>query len=59
MWDWVSKDDTKFEGQNQKTLLIVDNCPAHSEMAGLKAIELSFLPPDTNIYNPTDGSPII
>ena len=59
MWNWVSKDDTKFEGQNQKTLLIVDNCPAHLEIGGLKAIELSFLPPDTNIYNPTDGSPII
>ena len=27
--------------------MIVDNCPAHAEVSGLKAINLQFLPPNT------------
>ena len=30
-----------------KIVLIVDNCPAHPIIDGLKAIELVFLPPNT------------
>ena len=37
--DWVREQNKKFESQNLKVLLIVDNCPAHPEIAGLKAIE--------------------
>ena len=45
--NWVREQDNNFEGQNRKVLLIVDNCPAHPEIGGLKAIELRFLPPNT------------
>ena len=31
----------------KKIVLIVDNCPAHPIVDGLKAIELVFLPPNT------------
>ena len=44
--DWVCEQDKKFEGQNQKVLMIVDNCPAHPEIGGLKEIELCFLLPN-------------
>ena len=44
--DWVCEQDNKFEGQNQKVLMIVDNCPAHPEIRGLKEIELCFLLPN-------------
>ena len=45
--DWVREQDKTFERQNRKVLLIVDNCPAHPKIGGLKAIELCFLPPNT------------
>ena len=33
----------------------MDNCPAHPEIGGLKAIELCFLPPNTtSITQPMD-----
>ena len=44
--DSVCEQDNKFEGQNQKVLMIVDNCPAHPEIRGLKEIELCFLLPN-------------
>ena len=40
--DWVREQDNKFEGQNRNVLLIVDNCPAHPEIGGLKAIVYVF-----------------
>ena len=53
--DWVREQDKKFERGNRKVLLIVDNCPAHPEIGGLKAIELCFLPPNTtSITQPMD-----
>ena len=33
--------------QERKLVMIVDNCPAHAEVSGLKAINLQFLPPNT------------
>ena len=42
--EWVEELDRKFE---KKIVLIVDNCPAHPIVDGLKAIELVFLPPNT------------
>ena len=47
--EWVKELDRKFEGQNRKVALIVDNCPAHPSIEeGLKAVEVIFLPPNTN-----------
>ena len=52
----VARAHHKFEMQGKK-VMIVDNCPAHLETSGLKAINLQFLPQNTNscIYT-TDGS---
>ena len=41
------KVDKKFEKENRKVILVVDNCPAHPIIEGLKAVELLFLPPNT------------
>ena len=43
--EWVRELDRKFEQQNRKVVLIIDNCPAHPAIGGLKAIQLCFLPP--------------
>ena len=43
---WVKELDQKFASQNRKIALIVDNCPAHPIVDGLKAIELISLPPN-------------
>ena len=45
--EWVKELDRKFAAQDRKIALIVDNCPAHPTVDGLKAIELNFLPPNT------------
>ena len=45
--EWVKELDRKFEKENRKIVLIVDNCPAHPIVEGLKATELVFLPPNT------------
>ncbi|XP_057299235.1 tigger transposable element-derived protein 4-like [Hydractinia symbiolongicarpus] len=45
--DYVKKLDVKFETAGRKIVLIIDNCPAHPEVTGLKAVELVFLPPNT------------
>ena len=45
--EWVKELDRKFENENCKIVLIVDNCPAHPIVDGLKGIELVFLPPNT------------
>ena len=53
--DWVREQDNKFEGQNRKVLLIVNNCTAYPEVGGLKAFGLYFLPPNTtSITQPMD-----
>ena len=45
--EWLHKFDRKFEMQGRKVVMIVDNCPAHPEFSGLKAINLQFLQPNT------------
>ena len=45
--EWLHELQRKFEMQRRKVVMIVDNCPAHSEVLGLKAINLQFLPPNT------------
>ena len=44
---WVKELDQKFAAEDRKMALIVDNCPAHPIVDGLKSIELIFLPPNT------------
>ena len=45
--EWVRELDRKFQREDRKIALIVDNCPAHPDINDLKAIELVFLPPNT------------
>lgn len=45
--EWVRELNRKFLGEGRKVALIVDNCPAHQHVEGLKAIPLVFLPPNT------------
>ena len=45
--EWVKELDKKFEKENRKVILIVDNCSAHPIIEVLKAVELVFLPPNT------------
>lgn len=45
--EWLRKLDHKFEREGRKVAMIVDNCPAHPAISGLKAIDLIFLPPNT------------
>lgn len=45
--EWVKKLEKKMLRKKRKIALIVDNCPAHPKIAGLKAVELVFLPPNT------------
>ena len=45
--EWLHELDRKFKMQQRKVVIIVDNCPAHLEDSGLKAINLQFLPPNT------------
>ena len=53
--EWVRELDRKFEQQNRKVMLIIDNCPAHPAIGGLKAIQLCFLPPNTTaVTQPMD-----
>lgn len=44
--EWVRELNRKFLGEGRKVALIVDNCPAHPHVEGLKAIQLVFLPPN-------------
>ena len=45
--EWVHELDRKFQREDRKITLIVDNFPAHSDINDLKAIELVFLPHQT------------
>ncbi|KAM7444224.1 hypothetical protein ABFA07_007166 [Porites harrisoni] len=45
--EWVREQDRKFEREGRKVALVVDNCPAHPDVADLRAINLVFLPPNT------------
>ena len=40
--DWL-----KLQRQKRKIAMVIDNCPAHPQVRGLKCIELIFLPPNT------------
>ena len=42
--EWPRERDRKFKRKWQKMIIIVDNCPAHPEIKGLKSIDLHFFP---------------
>lgn len=53
--DWLRTLDRKFAAQNRNVLLFVDNCSAHCDISGLKAIRLAFLPKNTTaVLQPMD-----
>jgi hypothetical protein len=39
---WLMKLDKQFHRQNRKVVMVIDNCPAHPKIKGLKSIELAF-----------------
>ena len=45
--EWLHELDHKLEMLWRKVVMIVDNCPAHLDVSGLKAINLQLLPPNT------------
>ena len=45
--DWLQELDQKVEKKGRNVALKVDNCPAHSEITCLTAIDVHFLPPNT------------
>ena len=45
--DWLKKLDQKLHRQKRKIAMVIDNCPAHPDVRGLRCIELVFLPPNT------------
>ena len=53
--DWLHKVDKKMTKRKKKIVMIVDNCPAHPNVPGLKSVNLVFLPPNsTSITQPMD-----
>ena len=53
--EWVRELDVKFQKENQKIALIIDNCPAHPTIANLSNVKLIFLPPNTtSVSHPMD-----
>ena len=53
--EWVRKLDVKFQKENQKSALIINNCPTHPTIAGLSNVKLIFLPPNmTSVSQPMD-----
>ncbi|XP_037505778.1 tigger transposable element-derived protein 4-like [Rhipicephalus sanguineus] len=52
---YVRKLDRRFEQQNRRVLLFVDNCAVHGHIKDLKAVQIEFLPPNTTaILQPMD-----
>lgn len=52
---YIRRLDRKFELEQRKVLLFVDNCAAHGHIDKLNAIEMEFLPPNTtSVLQPMD-----
>ncbi|XP_060077937.1 tigger transposable element-derived protein 4-like [Ylistrum balloti] len=47
---WVNQLDRKMSTKKRNIMLIVDNCPAHPQLMGLKSVKLVFLPPNTTSH---------
>ena len=53
--EWVREVDVKFQTENRKIALIIDDCPAHPTIADLSNVKLIFLPPNTtSVSQPMD-----
>ena len=53
--EWVRELNNQFEKEIRKIALNINNCTAHPEIGGLKAIDLFFLPPNTtSVLQPMD-----
>ncbi len=56
---WLSGLDRTMELKGRKIALLVDNCPSHCRVPGLKAVQLFFLPPNsTAAVQPMDAGVI-
>ena len=42
--DWIKELEKKFEKENRKVIVIVDNCPAHPIIQGSKDVDFVLLP---------------
>lgn len=52
---WLFEWDRLLTNEGRQICLVVDNCPAHPHVKGLKSIELIFLPPNvTSVLQPMD-----
>nr|XP_054933900.1 tigger transposable element-derived protein 4-like [Dermacentor andersoni] len=52
---YVRRLDRKFELQNRRVVLFIDNCAAHGHIKNLKAVQLEFMPPNTTaVLQPMD-----
>ena len=45
--EWVQEHDRKFKAYKFKILIVIDNCPTHPHIDGLRAVKMVFLPPNT------------
>ena len=45
--EWIREVDRRFTKEEQKIILLVDNCSAHPSIDNLVSTELIFLPPNT------------
>ncbi|XP_050028484.2 tigger transposable element-derived protein 6-like [Dermacentor andersoni] len=53
--EWIYSEDARFSRDKRKVLFLVDNCPVHGNVAGLKSIQLEFLPANTTaLLQPMD-----
>ena len=46
--EWLRQLDRKFAFEGRNVAFVIDNCLGHPQVDNLKAIKLSFLPPNTN-----------
>ena len=53
--EWARDVDVKFQKENRKIALTIDNCTAHPTIADLLNVKLIFLPPSTtSVSQPMD-----
>ena len=38
--EWIKEVDKEMENEGRNIAMIIDNCPAHPDVNGLKAVEL-------------------
>ena len=57
---WVHEFDEDMARQGRQVALLIDNCPAHPDVRGLRATTLFFLPPNTtSVTQPMDQGVIL